>query len=261
MHDYDVTTSNEEPLKLQPSYERYIRLRPTLNQSATVFLAVSRFLKEKAIAREFDAEKLLVHYIGIDVERFKPVNNPTRDPVVLFVGRLVHKKGSTYLIRAMAAVQSRRPDVELVMIGDGPLRAELEKQAAGTLEKYRFLGTQTNAEVRQWHARARLICLPSVTADSGETEGLPISILEALSIGLPVVAMRHAGIPEAVIHRETGLLADERDCDALGTQILSVLQPGSGRPACRAGAYPRVLEFRFEPAERKTGSHLRTGGQ
>ena len=239
LHDYDVTTSDEDLLKLHPSFARYIEQRPTLNRAAAVFLAVSRFLKEKALARGFAAEKVLVHYIGIDVNRFEPVINPDREPVVLFVGRLVEKKGCAYLIRAMAAVQARRPETELVVIGDGPERAELEKQAASTLGKYRFLGTQTNAEIRRWHARARVFCLSSVTAKSGETEGLPISILEALSVGLPVVATRHAGIPEAVIDGDTGLLAGERDSDALGAHILTLLSNTdlAGRLAAQARAF------------------------
>ncbi len=223
LHDYDVTTSDAELLKLHPSYACYIRERPALSRTAAAFLAVSGFMREKAIARGFAPEKVLVHYIGINVDRFVPAYTQPRAPIVLFVGRLVDKKGCAYLIRAMATVQTTIPDAELIVIGDGPLRAELEQQAAGTLTKYRFLGTQTNAEVQQWHARAAVFCLPSVTAASGETEGLPIVILEALATGLPIVATRHAGIPEAVVHGDTGLLADERDAEGLAAQLVTLL--------------------------------------
>src|SRR5262249_19207401 len=151
-------------------------------------------------------------HIGIDVERFAPAERQTSpEPVVLFVGRLVAKKGCEYLIRAMAQVQVTRPDAQLVIIGEGPLDAALKALAEQTTCKCVFLGAQSSDEVRSWFQRARLFCLPSVTADTGETEGLPISILESLAMAVPVVSTQHAGIPEAIRDGETGLLAPERD--------------------------------------------------
>jgi colanic acid/amylovoran biosynthesis glycosyltransferase len=243
-HDYDITTSDAELLKLAPYCAQYIRRRPALNRQATAFLAVSDFIRQKAIARGFSAEKILVHYIGIDVERFSPEHTARQEPIVLFVGRLVEKKGCEYLIRAMADVESARPDAKLVIIGDGPLRAECEALAAKCLKNYQFLGALSSNEVRAWHRRARVFCLPSVTASSGETEGLPISVLEALAMALPTVSTRHAGIPEAILHGKTGLLADERDAPGLAAQILELLNnPELGH---RFGAAGRELvEKRF----------------
>jgi len=243
-HDYDVTTSDADLLKLAPYYAHYIRKRAALNRQATAFLAVSNFIKQKAILRGFSEDKIQVHYIGIDEQRFQPEARSERDPVVLFVGRLVPKKGCADLITAMAEVQKTRPDVELVIIGDGELRAELEAQAAATLKRYRFLGVQDWKEVRAWHQRAQAFCGPSVTAKNGETEGLPIAILEAQAMGLPVVSTRHAGIPEAVIHEETGLLADEHDAAALAVSLRAVLD--NPDLAGRLGASARtMIENRF----------------
>lgn len=224
LHDYDVTTSDADLKKLAPYCHRYIARRPRLMKTATAFLAVSEFIKKKAVERGFPASKILVHYIGIDTARFVPTPNSEREPIVLFVGRLVEKKGCEYLIRAMAAVQAVRPDIELVIIGAGPLREQLEAQAAATLKRYRFVGSQTSEEVRAWYARAQLFCAPSVTAETGETEGLPITVLEAQAMAIPVVSTVHSGIPEAVVHGQTGLLAPERDVEALRQCLIEALQ-------------------------------------
>lgn len=240
-HDYDVTTHDADLLKLGGYAETYIRRRPALNAFATRFIAVSAFIKARAIERGFSADKIQVHYIGIDVDAFELSASERREPMVLFVGRLVPKKACGDLISAMSIVQKRRPDVELVIAGDGPLRAELEARAAASLVKYRFLGKVTSQEVRQWHARAQVFCAPSVTAENGETEGLPITILEAQATGLPVVSTIHAGIPEAVVEGETGLLAPEHDFDKLSKQLSAVLDSRDLAERLRKNARQRVV--------------------
>lgn len=224
LHDYDVTTSDADLVKLAPYCQRYVRRRPRLMREANAFLAVSQFIKQKAIERGFPGHKILVHYIGIDTSRFTPPTTRTREPRVLFVGRLVAKKACADVIRAMKIVQSKRPDAELVILGDGPLRSELEAQAAQQLGRYRFLGAQPPSEVNEWYQRARVFCAPSVTAETGETEGLPITVLEAQAMALPVVSTLHAGIPEAVSDGQNGLLVNEHDSDGLGQRILAVLE-------------------------------------
>ena len=241
LHDYDVTTSDADLVALHRSNARYIARRPYLQRTATRFIAVSEFLKRKAIARGFPEDRIQVHYIGVDVDRFVPSLPATRDDVVLFVGRLVEKKGCRYLIEAMNAVQREFPRLQLVVIGDGPLRSELETKSRQTLSRFQFLGKQSHAQVCEWFMRARLFCLPSVTAKSGETEGLPIAILEAMASEVPIVATRHAGIPEAVVHQETGLLTTERNSEDLTRQILTILREPAlaSRLASAASAHVR----------------------
>jgi glycosyltransferase involved in cell wall biosynthesis len=223
LHDYDVTTSDAELLKLAPYCRRYIARRPRLMRAANAFLAVSEFIKQRAVERGFPSDKIVVHYIGIDTSRFHPAHEAAREAVVLFVGRLVEKKGLCYLISAMARVQERHPDAQLVVIGDGPLRAELEAQASASLRHYRFLGARSSDEVRDWYRQARVFCAPSVTAQSGETEGLPITVLEAQAMALPVVSTIHSGIPEAVSDGRTGMLAREHDAEGLASAISALL--------------------------------------
>ncbi len=195
-----------------------------LKQRATLFLTVSKFIRQKLIDQGFPDHKIRAHYHGVDVSQFLPDRSIPRQPVVLFIGRLAGKKGCEDLIRAMAQVQTTLPDVELVMIGDGPLRSQLETQAAACLKQYQFLGLQPPAVVKKWLNKSRILAAPSVTTSDGDSEGLPNVVLEAQAMALPVAATYHAGIPEAVIHGETGFLVDEHDDQGLATHILKLLQ-------------------------------------
>jgi glycosyltransferase involved in cell wall biosynthesis len=202
----------------------YLRRREALKREGRLFITVSQFIKEKLLEQGFPAHKIIAHYSGINTADFSADPNITREPVVLFVGRLTEKKGCEYLIQAMEQVQSHLPDVQLVLIGDGPLKSSLESLASRLLRRYHFLGVQPASVVRQWMNRARLLVAPSITSAQGDSEGLPNVVLEAQAMGLPVVSTVHAGIPEAVLHGETGLLASERDADTLATYCLQVLQ-------------------------------------
>lgn len=227
-HGYDITVSEDSSDDLSdmfgphPLTRVYFWRRRHLFKKAHCCIAVSEFIRTKLIEKGCPPDKIIVHYIGIDVDKFTPQPHPSRQPVVLFVGRLVEKKGGHYLIQAMAQVQSVRPDIELVVIGDGGLRSTLEQQAAHALKRYRFLGAQPSDVVRDWLNQAMLLCIPSVTDIHHNCEGLPITLLEAQAMEVPVVSSIHAGIPEAIIHGETGFLAAEKDWQALGEHILTL---------------------------------------
>lgn len=222
-HGYDATASDADALARGYRYRVYLRRREALKRDARLFIAVSEFTRGRLVQAGFPAVKLVVHYIGVDTEQFRPDPTVVREPVVLFVGRLIEKKGVAHLIAAMREVQAQVPGVELVIAGRGLLRPALEAQAREAGVRVRFLGAQRPEEVRAWMARARLLCIPSVTASNGDAEGLPIVLLEALAMGLPVVASRSAGIPEAITDGETGLLAAEGDRAALARHIRALL--------------------------------------
>jgi glycosyltransferase involved in cell wall biosynthesis len=140
----------------------------------------------------------------------------------------------------MRSVQEWIPQVELVIVGDGPLRASLERQAAETLCRYSFLGLQTPEQIHIWMNRATVLCAPSITAQSGDAEGLPMVVVEALSMGLPVAAFSSAGIPEAVADGETGLLAPERDWRSLAANIAKLLTDGAAWESMSRAGQQRV---------------------
>ncbi len=222
-HGYDATLKDEEFEKTLHG-RRYLGRRANLFQDGRLFIAVSDFVRRRIIAQGAPENRTVVHYIGVDTEQFRPPQNVNREKCVLFVGRLVAKKGCAHLLKAMALVQSALPDVELVIIGDGPERAELEAEAQRTLQKFRFLGAQNQEVIRKWMHRATVFSVPSVTAPTGDSEGFGIVFTEAQASGLPVVSYASGGIPEAVAHGETGFLAPEGDWNKLAENILLLFQ-------------------------------------
>ncbi len=223
-HGYDATVRDEYAQRSFYSHRAYLRRRETLQHQAGLFIAVSRFVEKKLVEEQgFPRDKVVVHHIGVDTQTFRPDPGTKREPVVLFVGRLVEKKGCEYLIRAMSKVQSLMPEVELVVIGDGPLRPALERLSSETLRHYRFLGVQSQESVRTWMNRAKVFSVPSIVADSGDSEGFGIVFAEAQAMGLPVASFASGGIPEAVAHDETGFLVPERDWKGLAENVLLLL--------------------------------------
>jgi glycosyltransferase involved in cell wall biosynthesis len=194
-----------------------------LGREATLFLCVSHFIRDRAIAAGLPEEKLRVHYIGVDLQQFQAPAADVAGAGVLFVGRLVEKKGCAYLIRAMASVQQTYPDCLLTIIGDGPLRGYLESHAKELGVSCRFLGAQPATIVREHLRTTRIFCAPSVTAENGDSEGLGIVFAEAGAMGIPVVSSLHGGIPEVVSDGRTGLLVHEKDHPALTAAIASLL--------------------------------------
>jgi glycosyltransferase involved in cell wall biosynthesis len=147
--------------------------------------------------------------------------------LIVYVGRLVEKKGGPYLIRAAALASQKHPALHLVIIGEGPLREEMEGLAKELKVNCTFLGRLLDPEpgntVLDWLARARMFCMPSITASDGNTEGQPAVFVEAHALGTPAVSFRSAGIGEAVLDGETGYLVPEKDVPALAEKIVTLL--------------------------------------
>jgi colanic acid/amylovoran biosynthesis glycosyltransferase len=244
-HGGDATKQTHYRRRLVPRI--YQRRLAALQHEAALFVCVSEFVRDVLLARGFPAEKLTVIRQGIDIPPDVPPQPPTGDPYILFVGRFVEKKGIAGLIEAMRLLAAAGTPVRLVLVGDGPLAAELRNRAQG-LPRAEFVGWQSAADVRQWMRGAIAVCVPSVTARSGDREGLPSVAIEAMAEGTPVVATRHAGIAEAVDHERTGLLVPEGDPRALAAALAAViarpdLRRGWGE-AARAAAIERFDAFR-----------------
>lgn len=227
LHGYDVTTKDEY-LEKTLIGRIYLRRREMLWERAAKFVPTSQYIGNRAVQAGFPAEKMEVLYSGLDLSKFEARDVP-RDPnLVLYVGRLVEKKGGPYLLKAVAKVAEKRPEVELVIIGDGPLRMSMEAEAKALGINCRFLGKLVRPEpgnsVHDWMRKARVFCGPSVEASDGNTEGVPFVFVESHALGLPAVSFDHAGIKEAVLHGETGLLAPERDLETLSDYLLRMLE-------------------------------------
>ena len=146
------------------------------------------------------------------------------DRSVLFVGRLIERKGVSHLIRALGAVRRQTP-ARLVVIGDGPERARLEQvtREAGMAESVEFRGRVSDEELRLAYAAADVFVLPSVLDARQDTEGLGVVLLEAMNYGVPVIASDIGGITDIVQHGQTGLLVPAGDEGALGVALSRVL--------------------------------------
>lgn len=222
-HGSDAVIADLRYQKASLSFRYYFANKGKLKKNAAVFLAVSKFVQRNLLEQGFPPERVFVQYTGVDTRKFRPASSEDR-PTILFVGRMVDFKGPEFLIRAASEVQKQFPAAEVVMIGDGPLRKGLESLAKQSLRRYSFLGVRTQEEVREWMNRASMLCMPSVTTRSGEAEGFGMVCAEAQAVGKPVVAFSSGGIPEIISHGVTGLLAPERDWQALAQNLATLLQ-------------------------------------
>lgn len=243
LHGYDVTRTDGFP-NLKAMGKTYLARREELWQRAGLFICVSEHIRQTALERGFPAHKLWVHRIGIDLHSSDLPRSSGPQPVVLFVGRLVEKKGCAYLIRAMELVNAKLPGARLVVIGDGPLRTELESQARKQSPNAVFLGSQPSTVVRTCMRRAGVLAAPSIVAKNGDTEGLPIVLCEAQAMGLPIAGFRGPGVDEAVIDGQTAMLVNPGDHEALAAMILRLFADASLRARlCVAGRQHAAAHF------------------
>jgi colanic acid/amylovoran biosynthesis glycosyltransferase len=171
--------------------------------------------------------RIRVVRIGLDLSQF-PFRPPKRgDRLVVMQGaRLVEKKGVDLSVSAYAKAVGDLPPSELWIVGDGPLRAELEELARGTgVESIKFFGEVSHQDYRRLAAQASVFIQPSRTAKDGDTEGgAPTALIEMQAAGVPVVATRHADIPFVVAHQD--LLVDEEDVIGLAKNLVAVANLG-----------------------------------
>jgi colanic acid/amylovoran biosynthesis glycosyltransferase len=169
-----------------------------------------------------------VHHIpyGVDCHKFGGSNPAAAPPVILSVGRFVEKKAPHLTIEAFALAHRADPAARLRMVGDGPLLERCQELAKKLLpgEAVTFLGTQPHEAIEAEMRRARCFVQHSVEAESGDSEGTPVAILEAGASGLPVISTRHAGIPEVIVEGETGFLVDEKDVAAMAKQMTRLIR-------------------------------------
>jgi glycosyltransferase involved in cell wall biosynthesis len=161
------------------------------------------------------------------------------------VGRLAPEKGHHGLLRALAHLRGVVPALRVRFVGDGPLRANLEAQARelGLADCIEFLGARSEEDVMRILASADLFALASLM------EGLPVVLMEAMSLGLPVVAPHVAGIPELVRDEREGLLFAPSDWDGLTAQLQRLLTDADLRARLGAAGRARVIqEFAIERA-------------
>lgn len=226
LHGFDVSRSTRSLLSARkPAWMYYAAGRSRFLSQAEHLICVSEHVRRRAIAGGARDESIRVITTGVDTAALSPSPVPASG-IVVHVARLVEKKGTADLLAAFAVVVKTLPGARLNILGDGPLRGDLTELAVelGISDQVSFLGARGHSDVLAAIAEADVLCQPSITAGSGDQEGLPQVVLEAGALGRPVVSTIHGGIPEGIVHGSTGLLVEERDVAALADSLVSVLR-------------------------------------
>ena len=218
------------------------KLQALFRDRSVHFIAVSEAVARHAVGEGAMPERVHVRYTGTRSMGQPRGAGEGRGPMVLFVGRLVEFKGCEFLIRAMALVRRALPAARLTVIGDGPLRSELENLAVRLGGGVNFVGAADRQTVQTHMAVARAFCLPSVTDQDGIFEAFGMVILEAMAAGLPVVTSAKGG-REALRHGKTGFVVAERDVDGIAAHLLDLLRDDDLFQAIARRAQERVVDF------------------
>ena len=185
-------------------------------------------------------DKMHVVRCGVPFDRLPPKSPNGGSPTIICVGRLSPEKGQTGLLRAFARLRDKHPDVVLRLVGDGPDRDALERLASelGIDDAVTFAGRLPEQETLTEIARAHMLVLPSFM------EGLPIVLMEAMALGVPVISSRVAGIPELVSDGKTGLLFAPSDWNELAQCIERLLSDRTlGETLAQNGKWKITSEF------------------
>jgi glycosyltransferase involved in cell wall biosynthesis len=185
--------------------------------------------------------------VATEVER--PLRDPPMPPTLLFVGRLVERKGAAFAVEALATLVRAGRSLRLVIVGEGPERESLIVRAAalGVSDRIELTGALSPAEVRARYAEGGIFVMPAVTDWKGEQEGFGMVIVEAMAYGLPIVASRSGGIPDIIRDGENGLLVPERDVAGLAGAISRLIDDPELATRLASAARDDV-RHRFAPA-------------
>jgi glycosyltransferase involved in cell wall biosynthesis len=219
-----------------------VRQYRSLFRHVSGVIVPSQFLARKLAEIGCPEPKLHVSPYGVDTQIFSP-SSRMKEQLLVAVGRLIKKKAPHISIQAFAGIANRYPEARLEMVGDGPLADQCRAliSALSLEDRIRMHGVQGREFVARLMQQGSLFVQHSVTAENGDTEGLPVTILEAMASGLPVISTRHAGIPEVVSDGVTGLLVQENDVEAMARAIRELLDNPTRAMAMGAAGRDRVL--------------------
>ena len=191
-------------------------------------VAVSNVMYERLLAMGAPEERLHLNPCGVDSDGFSGGVLSDKPPAFFAVGRFVEKKAPHLTILAFRRVLQEVPEATLTIVGDGPLLGPCKRmiQALHIEKSVKLLGSREHEVVRSEMRQSRAFVQHSLVADNGDSEGTPVAIIEAQMTGIPVVATRHAGIPDVVIDGETGFLVDETDVDEMAAAIIKLAKDG-----------------------------------
>lgn len=246
VHFHGIDAFHTRLLKENNNYQRIFK-------SAAAIVVVSREMEQQLLSLGCPRAKLHYNCYGIEVDRFTAATPATAPKRILAVGRFVDKKAPHLTLQAFHQAWLRDPELRLTMAGDGPLW-ESTKQLAlaeGLGSAVEFPGVITSDQVAERMRQVRAFVQHSVVTADNDHEGTPLSILEAMASGLPVIATRHAGIPDVITQDAEGLLSAERDIGAMSANITALANDAA--LAGRMGAAGRARAQRDHRLEDSLG--------
>jgi len=202
------------------------------------FITVNSKATKKALLRpNKKCSRVSIIPMGVDAHKFKPIRRgKTRKirnklglnnkKIILFVGRLAEKKGTSYLVKAMPEILKKFPDSHLLLIGYGPEEKKLKTltKRLGLREKISFLGRIPNEELPLYYNLGDVFVAPSIQTESGDTEGLGVVLLEATACGTPVIGTDIGGISDIIKNKQTGLLVKQRNPKKIAQAVILLLE-------------------------------------
>jgi colanic acid/amylovoran biosynthesis glycosyltransferase len=212
-HRKDITTA-------------YKNLYRQMFSQASALVTVSRKMKKQLIKLGAPPEKIHYNVYGIETNRFKATDPGKNPPHFLAVGRFVDKKAPYLTIMAFKELLDHFPSARLVMVGDGPLLEPCIQisRALNISNSIEFTGPLKHDNVAMLMQKSRAFVQHSVTPGSGDSEGTPVSLLEACASGLPVISTRHAGIKDIIIENKFGFLVNEFDIQQMAKHMIALAQ-------------------------------------
>ena len=213
-------------------------------KTAAQLVVVSQAMRDQLIKLGAPAERVVLAPYGVAVEVARAAEPATAGPTFVAVGRFVEKKAPHVTLTAFGAIRDQVPSARLVMIGDGPMLNACRDWATknGLADAVTFAGVQSREAVSRHMAASGIFVQHSVTAANGDSEGLPLAVLEAGAHGLPVVSTLHAGIPDAVRDGADGFLVAEKDVQSMAQAMLRLAQDPALAARLGASFRARVRE-------------------
>ncbi len=195
-----------------------------------------------------DPEKMKIVRCALDVSEYAFAPRPTPETFTIFTaGRLVEKKGMTYLVDAVRILKEKGIDVRCRIAGNGPLMESLQQQIgdANLGSTVELMGSQPQERVRELLREASVFVLACVEAADGDIDGIPVSLMEAMAMGVPVISTGVSGIPELIHGGKNGLLATPHNAESLATHIERIITDHEAADTM-AKAACHTIETEFE---------------
>ena len=239
-HGHDISSYIQKH-----GWKNYQRAAPYIDCAICVNEAWANLLKKNTTI--LDVRTI---YLGTQIRPFSRCRNGDAAVYsILFVGRLVEKKGFDILYQAVRTLQiTDERKLRVHCIGDGPFLTEYKQRASddGFKESFVFYGAQQRSFAQRLMAECDLIVVPSKLARDGDSEGLPVVLMEAMAAGIPIISTYHSGIPELIEDKITGILVPENDINQLKEAIAFAIANPETMRAMAVRAYAHVMLYHDE---------------